>query len=146
MRNIYKKILTILPMIVFIGMMSYATPARATGILGSVEQWVSEKWDAATTVGKAAFEALKNGGNPGDIMNAVGSAAAVRRYINEAEGLEQSRETAADVLASVSGIEKGSELSELILGFYDMLNASCSIEDLIRAADGIKHEAIGKVI
>ena len=76
MRNIYKKILIILPMLVFIGMMSYAKPAHATGILGSVEQWVSEKWDAATTVGKAAFDALKNGANPAAIMEAVGSTAA----------------------------------------------------------------------
>lgn len=92
----------------------------------------------------SSMTALENGIKP--VYISVGSAAAVRRYINEAAGLEQTRETAADVLASVSGIEKGSELSELILGFYDMLNASCSIENLIKAADGIKHEAIGKVI
>ncbi len=92
----------------------------------------------------SSLTALENGIKP--VYISVGSAAAVRRYINEAEGLEQTRETAENVLATVSGIEKGSELSQLILGFYDMLNASCSIEDLIKAADGIKHEAIGKVI
>ncbi len=92
----------------------------------------------------SSLTALENGIKP--VYISVGSAAAVRRYINEAEGLEQTRDTAEEVLATVSGIEKGSELSQLILGFYDMLNASCSIEDLIKAADGIKHEAIGKVI
>ena len=92
----------------------------------------------------SSMTALENGIKP--VYISVGTGAAVRRYINEAEGLEQNRETAEAVLASVAGIEKGSELSQLILGFYDMLNSGCSIEDLIKAADGIKHEAIGKVI
>ena len=92
----------------------------------------------------SSVTALENGIKP--VYISVGSAAAVRRYIHEAEGLAQTRETAENVLATVSGIEKGSELSQLILGFYDMLNTSCNMEDLIRAADKIKHEAIGKVI
>ena len=67
----------------------------------------------------SSVTAVENGIKP--VYISVGSAAAVRRYINEAEGLEQNRETAEEVLETVSRIEKGSELSQLILGFYDLL-------------------------
>jgi mannitol-1-phosphate 5-dehydrogenase len=76
----------------------------------------------------------------------VGSAAGILRYIRESEGMEQNHETAESVLSEVSGIEKGSELSSLILGFYDMLLQGCTLEELIKEADDVKHEAIGKVI
>ena len=76
----------------------------------------------------------------------VGSAAGILRYIRETEGLKQDRNTAERILSEVSGIEKGSELSSLILGFYDMLLRGCTLEELIKSADNVKHDAIGKVI
>ena len=76
----------------------------------------------------------------------VGTAAGIMRYINETEGLEQSRETAEMVLSGHSKVEKGSRLMEIILRFYDMLLAGATLEEIVKVADGLKHEANGKVI
>ena len=76
----------------------------------------------------------------------VGSAAAVRRYINETEGLEQGLETAEKVLVEVSKVEKGSKLMEMILHFYQMLLEGKNLEEILKEADELKHASIGKVI
>lgn len=76
----------------------------------------------------------------------VGTAAAVWRYINEAEELVQGEETAVQVLSEVSKLEKGSELMELVLSYYRMLLEGKSPEELLKAADERKHAALGKVI
>ncbi|MDO5444888.1 MAG: mannitol dehydrogenase [Eubacteriales bacterium] len=76
----------------------------------------------------------------------VGTAAAVRRYINEAEGLEQGEETAVQVLSEVSKVEKDSELMKLILGYYKMLLEEKPLEEILKVADELKHTSIGKVI
>ena len=75
----------------------------------------------------------------------VGAAAAVMRYINETDGLEQSRETALKVLSEVSKLEEP-ELKDAILGFYDMLLDRASPEELLRRADELKHIKTGDVI
>ena len=92
----------------------------------------------------SSLTALEQGIKP--VYISVGSAAGVLRYIGETEGLEQDRDTAERILSEVSGIEKGSELSSLILCFYDMLLRGCTLDELIKAADNVKHDAIGKVI
>lgn len=76
----------------------------------------------------------------------VGTAAAVMRYINEAEGLEQGEEAAVQVLSEVSKLEKDEALTELILFYYRMLLEGKSPEELLNAADERKHSALGKVI
>ena len=92
----------------------------------------------------SSLTALEQGIKP--VYISVGSAAGILRYIRETEGLKQDRNTAERILSEVSGIEKGSELSSLILGFYDMLLRGCTLEELIKSADNLKHDAIGKVI
>ena len=64
----------------------------------------------------SALLALKHGIRPCYI--AVGAAAGLVRYINEAEGLEQSEETAAGVLRDVSNLPADSELAGMILSMY----------------------------
>ena len=79
---------------------------------------------------------------------AVGAAAGVMRYINEAEDLSQGRDIALKVLKEVSGLDetKDAKLIELILYYYDMLLAGDPLDKILKAADELKHESIGKVI
>ena len=88
--------------------------------------------------------ALSEGIEP--VYISVGTAAAVRRYINEAEGMEQGMETAEKVLTEVSGVEKDSRLMQLVLTYYRMLLEGSSLEEILHAADEMKHTSIGKVI
>lgn len=88
--------------------------------------------------------ALSEGIEP--VYISVGTAAAVRRYINEAEGMEQGMETAEKVLTEVSGVEKDSRLMQLVLTYYRMLLEGNSLEEILHAADEMKHTSIGKVI
>ena len=74
---------------------------------------------------------------------AVGAAAAVRRYIDEAEGMEQSMENAKKVLKEVSGIESD---DCIILKYYQMILDGASVADLRRAADEVKSESLKNVI
>ena len=94
-------------------------------------------------IGSSAL-ALKNGIAPAYIT--VGAAAAVRRYIDETEGLAQSAETAEKVLAEVSGLAADSELVGLILGYYRMMLDGCSLSDLRRRADAVKSGSLKNVI
>lgn len=81
---------------------------------------------------------------------AVGAAAAVMRYINESEELTQSEEAAEKVLADVSRLDSNNEndkkLKALILGYYRMLLAGDPLEKILKAADELKHESIGRVV
>ena len=88
--------------------------------------------------------ALEQGVTPAYI--AVGAAAGLKRYINEAEGLEQSRQTAEKVLEEVSGLKAGDKLAELILGYYAMLLEGCSLTDLRHAADAVKAQSLERII
>lgn len=88
--------------------------------------------------------ALEQGVTPAYI--ALGAAAAVRRYISEAEGMEQSIESAKKVLTEVSELQDGCTLQELILGYYQMLLNGASLAELRRAADLCKSKTLGKIV
>ena len=77
---------------------------------------------------------------------AVGAAAGLKRYINEAEGLEQNLDSARQVLAEVAQLKADDTLAKLILGYYEMLLAGCTVSDLCKKADLCKHESLGAVI
>ena len=85
--------------------------------------------------------AMEQGITPAYI--AVGAAAAVRRYIDETEGMEQGMDAAKKVLKEVSGIE-----SEdcIILKYYQMILDGASVADLRRAADELKSTSLKNVI
>lgn len=88
--------------------------------------------------------ALANGVVPAYI--AVGAAAAVRRYINEAEGMEQSMESAEKVLSEVSKLDVKGELAQLILNMYKMFLEGKDLADIRRAADEVKAAGLKDVI
>ena len=94
-------------------------------------------------IGSATL-ALKNGIVPSYIV--IGAAAALRRYINEAEGMEQTEENAARVLAEVSGLESDSVLAKMILVNYVLLSEGKSFGEIRRVADRIKAESTEAVI
>ena len=93
---------------------------------------------------KARKRALEMGITPAYI--AVGAAAGLRRYIAEAEGMEQSLENAKAVLAEVSELAADSELAKLILGMYEKILAGYSLKQLRLAADAIKAASLTNVI
>ena len=88
--------------------------------------------------------ALEMGITPAYI--AVGAAAGLRRYIAEAEGMEQNLDNAKAVLAEVSELSADSELAKLILGMYEKILAGYSLKQLRLAADAIKAESLTNVI
>ena len=92
----------------------------------------------------AANLALKNGIVPTYI--AIGAAAALKRYINEAEDMEQTVENATKVLVEVSGLDKDSALAKMILVNYVLLIEGKSLGEIRRVADKIKSESLGQVI
>ena len=92
----------------------------------------------------AATLALKNGVTPAYIT--IGAAAALKRYISEAEGMEQNAENAAKVLSEVSALESDSDLAKMILENYRFLIEGKTLGALRRSADKIKAEALGQVI
>ncbi|MBQ9544875.1 MAG: mannitol dehydrogenase [Clostridia bacterium] len=67
-------------------------------------------------------------------FTAVGAAAGLKRLIDETEGAVQTEDCAAKTLTEVSGLNKESELSKLILGYYRMINSGASVADLKRRA------------
>ena len=75
--------------------------------------------------------ALEQGVTP--VYIAVGAAAAVMRYIREAEK-EQSELSAREVLFEVSKLPEGS-LKELIVKYYLMFTNGASLKDVLRQAD-----------
>ncbi len=92
----------------------------------------------------AANLAMKNGVTPAYIT--IGAAAALVRYINEAEGMEQNAENAAKVLSEVSGLEGEDALAKMILENYRLLISGKTLGELRRAADKIKARELGDVI
>ncbi|MDO4939469.1 MAG: mannitol dehydrogenase [Lachnospiraceae bacterium] len=88
--------------------------------------------------------ALENGVTPAYIT--LGAAAAVRRYIDEAEGMEQGIESAKKVLTEVSQLDTDGTLAKLILNYYQMLLDGASMADLRRAADEVKSSTLKDVI
>lgn len=94
-------------------------------------------------IGSAGL-ALHQGITPAYI--AIGAAAAVRRYIEEADGMEQGMEQAERVLADVCELERGGELAELILNMYRMILEKKSLGELRRTADTIKAASLQNVV
>ena len=76
----------------------------------------------------------------------VGAAAGLYRYIKEAEGLEQGVETAAQVLADVSKLDKQGKLAGMILDMYKKILDGATVEDLRHAADAVKAASLGQII
>lgn len=87
--------------------------------------------------------ALEEGITPAYI--AVGAAAGVKRYLDEA-GTPQGEEAAASVLGEVSQLSADSPLRTLILHFYKMIAEGASLADLRRAADGCKQKSLKDII
>ena len=87
--------------------------------------------------------ALEEGVTPAYI--AVGAAAGVKRYLDEA-GTPQGEAAAAQVLAEVSGLAADSPLAGLILPFYRMILSGCSLSELRRAADKCKKQSLRDII
>ena len=94
-------------------------------------------------IGSAAT-ALEMGITPAYI--ALGAAAGLRRYIAEAEGMEQGMDSAAAVLKDISGLEENSPLAELILAMYQKLLEGKSLKALRAYADAVTAETLKNVI
>ena len=91
----------------------------------------------------ASRQALKAGITPAYI--ALGAAAGLHRYIQEA-GMQQTDESAYQVLAEVSGLEKEELLTKMILAYYDKICSGSTLAQLQAFADQVKHESIGSVV
>ena len=94
-------------------------------------------------IGSASL-ALENGVTPAYI--AVGAAAGLRRYIHEAEGMEQSMASAEKVLSEVSKLDPKGELAKLILNMYKMFLEGKDLAAIRRAADEVKAAGLQDVI
>ena len=92
----------------------------------------------------AANTALEMGITPAYI--ALGAAAGLRRYIAEAEGMEQSMESALSVLQEVSELTKDSKLTGMILAMYKLILEGASLKQLRLAADAVTAENLKNVI
>ena len=77
---------------------------------------------------------------------AIGAAAGVWRYIEEAEDMAQNAEQAENVLAEVSGLKRGAKLTELILSMYQLILKGKDLGEIRRAADAIKAESLQNVV
>ena len=94
-------------------------------------------------IGSATL-ALEQGITPAYI--AVGAAAGVYRYINEAEGMEQGRDSAKQVLSEVSRLDTDGELASMILSAYERILGGATVCDLRRMADENKRQSLRNVI
>ena len=88
--------------------------------------------------------ALEVGVTPAYI--AVGAAAGLHRYINEAEGMEQGLDAAKQVLCDVSKLDTEGKLATMILAMYEKILAGASVSDLRRAADAVKADSLEAII
>lgn len=88
--------------------------------------------------------ALEQGITPAYI--AIGAAAGVYRYINEAEGMEQGMDAAKKVLSDVSKLDENHALATMILAAYEKILSGATVADLRRAADEIKRLSLKNVI
>ena len=94
-------------------------------------------------IGSAAT-ALEMGITPAYIT--LGAAAGLRRYIAEAEGMEQGMDSAAAVLKEISELEKNSPLAQLILAMYQKILEGKSLKELRAYADAVTAENLKNVI
>ncbi|MBR1575416.1 MAG: hypothetical protein IJ654_03090 [Bacteroidales bacterium] len=93
-------------------------------------------------VGSASL-ALEEGITPAYI--AVGAAAGVKRYLDEAER-PQTPEEAARILKEVSALDPDAALARLILRYYGMIAGGCTLVDLRRQADAVKAASLKGII
>ena len=77
---------------------------------------------------------------------AVGAAAGLHRYINEAEGMEQGMASAMKVLAEVSKLDVDGVLAQLILSMYARILDGATVADLRHAADEAKAASLTAII
>ena len=94
-------------------------------------------------IGSATL-ALEQGVTPAYI--ALGAAAGLKRYIDEAEGMEQGMDAAKKVLAEVSELKADSKLAGMILAMYEQILAGKSLKELLAAADEVKASSIHDII
>ena len=88
--------------------------------------------------------ALDQGITPAYI--AVGAAAGLHRYINEAEGMEQGIDSAKQVLCEVSKLDVDGTLAQLILATYEKILNGATVADLRRTADEAKAASLQAII
>ena len=94
-------------------------------------------------IGSATL-ALEQGITPAYI--AVGAAAGLHRYINEAEGMEQGISAAKQVLTDVSKLDGNGTLASLILDMYQKILSGATVNDLRHAADAVKASSLTAII
>lgn len=88
--------------------------------------------------------ALEVGVTPAYI--AIGAAAGLVRYINEAEGMEQGETAAKSVLSDLCKLDTEGELATLIQGAYKMIIDGKSLGEIRRAADKTVASKLNSVI
>ena len=93
-------------------------------------------------IGSATL-ALEEGITPAYI--AVGAAAGVKRFLDEAER-PQTPEEAGKVLSEVSALDPDTPLARMILGYYSMMAEGASLKDLRRKADALKAASLKDII
>ena len=76
---------------------------------------------------------------------AVGIAAGIRRYLAE-NGTEQSAEAAGQTLTQVSHVDPETPLFRMVLEYYEMICAGCTVQALLTKAEKTKHTAMGAVV
>lgn len=76
----------------------------------------------------------------------VGTAAGVKRFIDESEDNQQSVERAKQVLSEVSELDAEGKLAQNILAYYQMLLDGASLQQLLQKAELQKHESLLSVI
>ena len=77
---------------------------------------------------------------------AIGVAAALHRYLKEIDGVEQTMEDAAKMLADHCKLDINGDLAKMILAMYERILNGASLKELRRAADAVITEKMDKVI
>lgn len=104
----------------------------------------SRKLGAKDRLIGSSILALRNGVMPAYI--AVGAAAALRLYIDETEGLEQSVSVAGRVLSEISGLVPGDRLAVLVLKMYQLFLDGRNLGEIRRVADMVKAASLQDII
>ncbi len=76
---------------------------------------------------------------------AVGIAAGIRRYLAESN-LEQTAEFVEATLIEISHLDPKAPLCQMILDYYEMIRAGCTVQQLLTKADQLKHAGMHAVV
>lgn len=87
--------------------------------------------------------AVEHGITPAYI--AVGIAAGIRRYLAESN-LEQTAEFAEATLIEISRLDPKAPLCQMVLNYYEMIRAGCTLQELLTKADQLKHTGMDAVV